>query len=120
MKPEYWLKRWREGRTGWHNEAVLPLLMKYWPALEVPRGTRVLVPFCGKTLDMLWLAEQGLRVLGVEVSPLAIEQFFADNDLKPEKRETAIGVHYAADNIEIIGRFVPHGRRNACRVRCHI
>jgi thiopurine S-methyltransferase len=102
MQAEYWLRRWREGRTGWHKDGVMPLLQEYWPTLVVPRGTRVLVPFCGKTLDMIWLAEQGLRVLGVEVSPLAVEQFFAENGLNPETRETADGVHYTAGNIEII------------------
>lgn len=102
MKADYWLKRWREGRTGWHRDAVMPLLTKHWPALDISRGTRVLVPFSGKTLDMIWLAEQGLRVLGVEVSPLAVEQFFAENNLQANKRETSDGVCYSAGNIDII------------------
>ncbi|MGH8162043.1 MAG: thiopurine S-methyltransferase [Gammaproteobacteria bacterium] len=102
MQAEYWLKRWREGRTGWHHDSVMPLLVEHWPALEVQRGTRVLVPFCGKSLDMIWLAEQGLRVLGVEVSPLAVEQFFAENDLEPEKRKAADGIHHVAGDVEVI------------------
>ncbi len=102
MEAEYWIERWREGRTGWHHESVMPLLAGHWPALEVARGTRVLVPFCGKSLDMIWLAEQGLHVLGVEISPLAIEQFFAENKLEPEKREAADGTHYTAGDIEIV------------------
>ncbi|MFO1505908.1 MAG: hypothetical protein U1F23_02325 [Lysobacterales bacterium] len=53
----------------------MPLLQKHWPALGVAPGARVLVPLCGKTLDMLWLAEQGLHVLGVDLAPLAIESF---------------------------------------------
>ncbi|HET8552079.1 MAG TPA: hypothetical protein VFM97_06345 [Gammaproteobacteria bacterium] len=24
MKPEYWITRWREERTGWHNQGGLP------------------------------------------------------------------------------------------------
>lgn len=102
MKPEYWLKRWREGRTGWHHDAVMPLLQNHWPELEVPHGARVLVPFCGKSLDMLWLAEQGLRVLGVDVSPLAVEQFFAEHNLQPEKRSTPDGMRYRAGDIGIV------------------
>ncbi|HET6725152.1 MAG TPA: thiopurine S-methyltransferase [Gammaproteobacteria bacterium] len=102
VEPEYWITRWQEGRTGWHHGEVMPLLAKHWGALEVPPGTRVLVPFCGKSLDMLWLAEQGLKVLGVEVAPLAIEQFFADNHLAATKREAADGIHYTAGDIEII------------------
>lgn len=81
MEPEYWLKRWQEGRTGWHHEKPMPLLLEHWPALRVPRGTRVLVPLCGKSQDMLWLARQGMRVLGVELSAIAIESFLSENDL---------------------------------------
>jgi thiopurine S-methyltransferase len=72
METEYWLKRWREGRTGWHRPEVMPLLEQHWAALDVPRGSRVLVPLCGKSVDMLWLAQQGMRVLGIDVSPIAI------------------------------------------------
>ncbi|MDE2497356.1 MAG: thiopurine S-methyltransferase [Xanthomonadaceae bacterium] len=108
MKAEYWLRRWREGRTGWHHESVMPLLEKHWSALGVARGTRVLVPLCGKSLDMLWLAQQGMRVRGVEISNLAVEAFLAENHLHAHKTGATDGAHYritnaAADgDIEII------------------
>jgi thiopurine S-methyltransferase len=100
MDAEYWLKRWREQRTGWHRDAPMPLLAKHWPSLGVPDDARILVPLAGKSLDMLWLSEQGYRVRGVEVSPLAIEQFFTDNALEPQR--SADGGRYTAGNIEII------------------
>ena len=107
METEYWLKRWREGRTGWHRDDVMPLLMQHWPALNVPRGTRVLVPLCGKSLDMLWLSQQGMRVLGIDVSPIAIESFLAENQLHARTRSSSEGTHYDITNapggdIEII------------------
>jgi thiopurine S-methyltransferase len=102
MKAEYWLKRWREGRTQWHHDAVMPPLMQHWPALDVPRDTLVLMPFCGKSLDMIWLAAQGYRVLGVEISPLGVEQFLAENNLQADTHETADGLRYRAGNIDII------------------
>ena len=106
MEAEYWLKRWREGRTGWHRSEVMPLLVQHWSALNVPRGSRVLVPLCGKSLDMLWLAQQGMRVLGVDVSPVAIESFLAENQLHARTRGEADGTHYeitnASGEIEII------------------
>ncbi|HET6906378.1 MAG TPA: thiopurine S-methyltransferase [Rhodanobacteraceae bacterium] len=102
MDADFWLQRWREGRTGWHRDAVMPLLEQHWPALEVPRGTRVLVPLCGKSLDMPWLASQGLRVRGVELAPLAIEHFFAEHHLSPKTRELPYGTHYDAGEIELI------------------
>ncbi len=102
MQAEFWLQRWREGRTGFHRDAPMPLLVQHWPALQLAGGSRVLVPLCGKTLDMPWLAAQGHSVLGVELSPLAIEQFFAGQGLVPERRETAMGIHHVAGDIEII------------------
>ncbi|HEV2623122.1 MAG TPA: thiopurine S-methyltransferase [Frateuria sp.] len=102
MDANFWLERWREGRTGFHRTDVMPLLRKHWPALEVPRGSRVLVPLAGKTLDMVWLAAQGLRVLGVELSPLAVQAFFAEHRLRPQQHVSACGEHYVAGDIEII------------------
>lgn len=102
MDADFWLERWREGRTHFHQQRVTPLLQKYWPTLELPAGSQVLVPLCGKSLDMLWLAAQGLRVLGSELSQLAVEQFFSENDLQPAIHQSALGRHYVAGNIEII------------------
>lgn len=109
MKAEYWLQRWREGRTGWHRGEVMPLLEKHWPSLGVPRGTRVLVPLCGKSLDMLWLASQGLRVLGVELSPLAIDAFLAENQLRAKTHAARDGTHYVVENLGDGGIEIIHG-----------
>lgn len=102
MEAEFWLERWREGRTHFHQDQVMPLLEKHWTALQVPKGEQVLVPLCGKSLDMIWLASQGYRVLGVELSPLAVEQFFKDHGLNPDISESPLGRHFVADRIEII------------------
>lgn len=98
METEYWLKRWREGRTGWQHTEVMPLLTKHWSALEVPRGSRVLVPLCGKSLDMLWLSQQGMHVFGVDISPVAIESFLAENHLHARARGGVDGTHYEITN----------------------
>ena len=80
----------------------MPLLQKYWPALGLPADSQILVPLAGKSLDMLWLAAQGHRVLGVELSEVAVEQFFGENGLLPEKRDLPFGVSYRCNNIELI------------------
>ena len=74
---ESWLERWREGRIGWHEERGNASLRKHWHA----SGKRVLVPLCGKTVDMLWLEEQGNSVVGVELSDIAARAFFEENAL---------------------------------------
>ena len=104
MEPDFWLQRWREHRIGFHRDEVMPLLVQHWPALKVPRGTRVFVPLCGKTLDMAWFAQQGLRVLGADLSPLAIRQFLAENGMQAQRRVESDGTHFVVDggDIELI------------------
>jgi len=102
MDADFWLQRWREGRTAFHQNRVMPLLEKHWPALGLLPGSRVFVPLAGKSLDMLWLAAQGHRVLGVELSPIAVEQFFAESRLDAHTHTSAAGVHFIADDIELI------------------
>ena len=101
MDPVFWLERWQRGETGWHRDEFNSHLLEYWPQLGVPVGTRVLVPLCGKTLDLLWLAGRGERVLGVELSQLAVEGFFADQGLSPTLTEAFGFVRYRVDEIEI-------------------
>lgn len=83
---EDWLGRWATGRTGWHEIDGNAGLKAHWPApgLTGDSGQRVLVPFCGKTLDLLWLTHQGYEVLGVELAEVAVRQFFVENDLEFE------------------------------------
>jgi thiopurine S-methyltransferase len=80
-----WLQLWRERQTEFHQNAVNQLLARFWPSLNLARGSRVFVPLCGKSLDMIWLAEQGYEVVGVELSPLAVQAFFLENRLKPSR-----------------------------------
>ena len=86
MHPDFWHDRWREGRIGFHQDKPTPLLLKHWPSLDVAPGAKVFVPLAGKSLDLAWFASQGYRVLGVELSQLAVEQFFAEHGLQPARR----------------------------------
>ena len=102
MEADYWLQRWRENQTGFHQAHTTPSLEQYWSTLELRRGSRVFVPLAGKSLDLLWLAAQGYRVLGVELSALAVEQFFAESELTPAIRDSRYGRHHLAGPIELI------------------
>lgn len=102
MEHGFWLERWRDGRTGFHQPLVSPLLQKHWPQLGLARGSKVFVPLAGKSLDMVWLAEQGHAVLGVELSAVAVQQFFADHGWQPRLHESRYGTHYSAGAIELI------------------
>lgn len=95
---ESWLERWREGRIGWHEESGNASLKKYWRA----EGRRVLVPMCGKTVDMLWLEEHGNSVVGVELSDIAARAFFEENELRYAIRDGKLTAYTALDrNIAI-------------------
>lgn len=102
MEADFWQQRWHDGQIGFHQDRTTPLLEEYWAALALPTGSRVFVPLAGKSLDMLWLAARGHRVLGVELSRIAVEQFFDENGLRPEIRTTRLGEHYVSGEIELI------------------
>jgi thiopurine S-methyltransferase len=102
VNPDFWHERWQENQIGFHQAAPTPLLVEHWPALGVAPGAQVFVPLAGKSLDMLWFAAQGYRVLGVELSQIAVERFFAEHGLQPDIRDTKYGRHYAAGGIAIV------------------
>ncbi|HEX2081992.1 MAG TPA: thiopurine S-methyltransferase [Xanthomonadaceae bacterium] len=102
MEPDFWHQRWHEGRIGFHQERISPLLEAHWQAVGVPSDGRVFVPLCGKSLDMHWLAELGYRVLGVELSPIAVEAFFEAQGLVPTVHESRYGLHHLAGPYELV------------------
>lgn len=96
MDQDFWLKRWQVNEIGFHAADVQPALVKYWAGLEPEKGARVFVPLCGKSLDMVWLASQGFRVVGAELSEIAVDAFFTENGLEPAvRREDAFTVKSA-------------------------
>ena len=84
MHEDFWQARWARDEIGFHLDEVNPYLLRYWSQLSAQSGERVLVPLCGKTLDLRWLVAQELQVLGVELSRKAIEDFFAEQGLQPQ------------------------------------
>ena len=73
MELSYWQSRWKKGAIGWHMDTVFPPLKTYWNRLNLKAGSRVLVPLCGKSLDIDWLLEQKHHVIGVDISKRALE-----------------------------------------------
>ena len=83
MDSEFWQQRWQEGRIGFHKSDVNPELIKYFSNLALPIGSRVLVPLCGKSIDMVWLACAGYDVVGIELVESAVQAFFAEQNITP-------------------------------------
>jgi thiopurine S-methyltransferase len=101
MQPEFWHKKWASNQIGFHLPQVNPYLQRFWPDLNLAAQTRVLVPLCGKSLDLLWLAGRGHRVLGIELSEKAVEDFFSEQQLQPQISEHGVFKVYRAGTIEL-------------------
>ncbi|MCO7519950.1 MULTISPECIES: thiopurine S-methyltransferase [unclassified Pseudomonas] len=101
MEPAFWHKRWADNQIGFHQPQVNPYLQAHWPALGLAPGARVLVPLCGKSLDMLWLAAQGYRVLGVELSRRAVADFFNEHGLQVQLAQRGAFEIWRSDELEI-------------------
>ena len=89
MEKNFWMDRWSDNRIGFHLSDVNPWLLEHGGTL--PQG-RTLVPLCGKTLDMRFLAEGGHDVFGVEFVPEAAHAFFKENNLSYTTAEVAGGM----------------------------
>ena len=96
---ENWIERWENGRTGWHEPEGNAGLKAHWPGDRA--GNRVLVPLCGKSPDLLWLADLGHEVVGVELSEIAVRAFFEDNDLTYEREPAGGLVAFRASGIPV-------------------
>jgi thiopurine S-methyltransferase len=83
MDASFWRERWELGQTAWDQARPHPLLVEHWRAVGAAPGASVFVPLCGASIDMVWLAEQGHRIVGVDLSPLAADRFFGLVGLTP-------------------------------------
>ena len=101
MQPEFWYKKWDSNQIGFHQAEANPYLQRYWTELAIAPSARVLVPLCGKSLDLLWLAGQGHQVIGVELAEKAVEEFFSEHQLQPQISEKGPFKVYRSDAIEL-------------------
>ena len=102
MKASFWHERWEQNRTGFQQDAVNGYLETHWSRVGVSTESYILVPLCGKSLDMMWLWDQGHLVLGVELSPVAVQTFFEENGLEVQKREQGGFMRSEADGIALL------------------
>ncbi|MDF3866676.1 thiopurine S-methyltransferase [Pseudomonas denitrificans (nom. rej.)] len=102
MQHEFWQSRWARNEIGFHQQSVNPCLQRHWPNLELPEESQVLVPLCGKSLDMLWLAQWGYRVLGVELAERAAVDFFAELGVTPQITDDGALRRYSYERLEIL------------------
>lgn len=101
MHKDFWQERWARNEIGFHLDDVHPGLRRHWPRLALSDGATVLVPLCGKSLDMVWLAGQGFKVVGVELSEKAVQTFFSEQQLEAEVSQNGPFRIYRSGALEI-------------------
>jgi len=102
MEHSFWLERWQRNEIGFHQNEINTHLQAFWSRLGMQAGDTIFVPLCGKSRDMLWLAAQRHRVLGVEISALAVEAFFAENGLAPERIKSGPFESWQCDEVKLL------------------
>ena len=91
MEIDFWLERWNNNQTGFHQQRVNPYLKYFYgekgPAVEQREKLKVFVPLSGKSKDMLWLSQNGYKVFAVECSDRAVKDFYEENALNYKHAE---------------------------------
>ncbi|KKO45380.1 thiopurine S-methyltransferase [Arsukibacterium ikkense] len=101
MEADFWLQRWQSREIGFHQVAANPLLVSCFKQLALPPDSRVFIPLCGKTLDIGWLLASGYRVVGAELSEIAVKELFAELGITPTIKPVGSLQHYAGPDIEV-------------------
>jgi thiopurine S-methyltransferase len=99
---DLWRLSWKHKETPFHQKSTNPHLQAFWPQLTLAPASVVFVPLCGKSLDLVWLSHQGYRVLGLELSSIAVRSFFRENHLHPTRSEHGRFVRWQHGNIVIL------------------
>ncbi len=101
METSFWHQKWERGDIGFHESEINPLLIEHFEKLNLAKGSRVFLPLCGKTRDLAWLFACGYRVVGAELSELAINELFKELGLTPEISKVGVLARYRAKDIDI-------------------
>ena len=102
MEPEHWHRVWSNNELGFHEAEGNPMLRRWLPSVGLSAGARVLVPLCGKTPDLAWLASNGFEVVGVELSDVAAKDFFAERSVVPTVSASQGLTTYTGDGVDIV------------------
>ncbi len=101
MDKQYWQQRWEYNEIGFNQLQPNPLMQRYFHKLKLKPGDGVFVPLCGKSIDMIWLAGQGYKVVGVELSEQACKAFFNENKICFKVTEVNGFLAYSSDQITL-------------------
>lgn len=101
MDKDFWHRRWQKNEIGFHMTDPHPFLQQFFPLLQAQPTDSVFVPLCGKSPDLVWLREEGLKVVGIELSRTAIEAFFDENNLTGQWTDETVIPFFAAEGYKL-------------------
>jgi len=101
MDIDFWHQKWEKNEIGFHMGKANPMLVKHLHKMSLTKGSRIFLPLCGKTLDISWLLSEGFRVVGSELSEVAIEQLFIELGAEPQLSKSGTLKLFSAENIDI-------------------
>lgn len=78
-----WLERWEKREIGFNQNRVNAFLIKYFKKLNLEKNANILVPLCGKSIDIAWFLSEGFSVTGIELSEIAVEELFLELGITP-------------------------------------
>ncbi|ENW95522.1 thiopurine S-methyltransferase [Acinetobacter sp. NIPH 298] len=106
MQHDFWHNKWKTNSIGFHQNQPHTLLTKYFPYLNLAKGATIFVPLCGKSLDINWLIEQGYHVIGIDLSPIAIQDLILDLGLTFQEAKIGHLTHFQHTQIDLfVGDF---------------
>lgn len=111
MNETFWLDKWKSKDIGFHQDEINPNLIKYQSLFK--ENSLIYVPLCGKSKDLIYLSEIGHKVIGVELSEMAVKEFFQENDISYEINEIDGLKYFQSNKISIIvGNFFAVNNRH--------
>lgn len=106
MKHEFWHDKWQKNEIGFHLNQPHSLLVKYIDSLNLEKNNRIFLPLCGKSLDIHWLLAQGYHLIGIDLSPIAIEELISELAIPFTERKLEKLTHYHHPQIDLfVGDF---------------
>ena len=97
-----WLEKWEKAEIPWHKPEVDNNIQRHLEELTQGQPSAfILVTWCGKSVDMPWLCSQGYNVVGIELSAVAVRQFFEENKIP---YSTSVTTHQATGEEFVVYR----------------
>lgn len=100
MEVNFWLDVWDKRQLGFNQSEFNPKMVELLKDKSLS-GQTVFVPLCGKSIDMIWFLNKGANVYACELSAVAIEEFFQENNIEYQIQEYNDYKRFIGDNITI-------------------